>query len=703
MYPSGDAPFSVFGSNADFGGASSSAFNQATILDGQEAVPFGEGPSNPNGFVDTSQALGGSENNGDDDYNNSQPDSEFPDDLSDEEETSRSRKKKKYHRHTPHQIQILEGFFNKCAHPDEKQRRSLSREVSMTPQQVKFWFQNKRNQVKTQNERNQNLHLKNENEKLKVENMNLREALESAYCPNCGGGPVPLGEMSFDEQQLRSDNQQLKHQIERLSAVLGNIPGVQMLPNPLLTMNGRVPILQIAVAAMEELMNLAQCAQPLWIPSPDGLMDTLNESEYVQMFPTGPFIRPNGQGVRSEGTRATAIVMMECKNVIQLLMNENMFSTFFPGIVSMVRMQDIYFDADQGNYDGALKTMMMECQALTPLVPRRESIFMRYCKQHSETVCVVADVFANVDEGTMGCKRRPSGCILQELPNGLTKVTWIEHVEADDSNMNMMYKSVVNSGIAFGARRWVSTLERQCQLLASAVPDSPAYGMPESQMGKRNVVKLVERIVTTFCTGITGSPNHDWSVFAGTGTEDDIKVTSRRSGLSPGRPSGVVLCASVSFWLPVSIMTAFEFLSSEASQNEWNEISAGCPNAVRETAQIACGREPNDNISILRLTGPASNEKPTVMLQQSCFDPTGAYVIYSPIDRNHMNLVISGKVDPFYVPVLPSGYAVLPDPNNSGVNGDGSSLLTVGFQIMLNELPNQGHRSKIDYLDFDGD
>ncbi|PPE01453.1 hypothetical protein GOBAR_DD01510 [Gossypium barbadense] len=57
-------------------------------------------------------------------------------------------KKKKYHRHTPRQIQELESFFKECPHPDEKQRMELSRRLGLEGKQIKFWFQNRRTQMK---------------------------------------------------------------------------------------------------------------------------------------------------------------------------------------------------------------------------------------------------------------------------------------------------------------------------------------------------------------------------------------------------------------------------------------------------------------------------------------------------------------------------------------------------------------------------
>lgn len=40
------------------------------------------------------------------------------------------------------------SFFKECPHPDDKQRKELSRDLGLEPLQVKFWFQNKRTQMK---------------------------------------------------------------------------------------------------------------------------------------------------------------------------------------------------------------------------------------------------------------------------------------------------------------------------------------------------------------------------------------------------------------------------------------------------------------------------------------------------------------------------------------------------------------------------
>ncbi|GAA0167508.1 homeodomain transcription factor [Lithospermum erythrorhizon] len=84
-----------------------------------------------------------------------------------------------------------------------------------------------------------------------------------------------------------------------------------------------------------------------------------------------------------------------------------------------------------------------------------------------------------------------------------------------------------------------------------------------------------------------------------------------------------------------------------------------------------------------------------LILQESCTDSTGSYVIYAPVDVGAMNMVLDGG-DPEYVTLLPSGFAILADgPNSHGegslipwmIGTSGGSLLTVAFQILVDSVP----------------
>ncbi|KAE8723073.1 Homeobox-leucine zipper protein MERISTEM L1 [Hibiscus syriacus] len=281
----------------------------------------------------------------------------------DDQDPSQRPKRKRYHRHTQRQIQEMEAFFKECPHPDDKQRKELGRELGLEPLQVKFWFQNKRTQMKAQHERHENAMLKAENEKLRAENNRYKEALSNATCPNCGG-PAAIGEMSFDEQHLRIENARLREEIDRIAG-----SAAKYVVKPMITSFPHLPggafnfgtqsgfvgemygggggdllrsvswpteadkpmIVELAVAAMEELMRMAESGEPLWVPG-ENSMDALNEEEYLRTFTRG--IGPKPLGLRSEATRDSAVIIMNHVNLVEILMDVNQWSRVFCGIVS---------------------------------------------------------------------------------------------------------------------------------------------------------------------------------------------------------------------------------------------------------------------------------------------------------------------------------------------------------------------------------
>ncbi|KAG5118893.1 hypothetical protein JHK82_033313 [Glycine max] len=653
--------------------------------------------------------------------------------ASGEDQDPRPNKKKRYHRHTQHQIQEMEAFFKECPHPDDKQRKELSRELGLEPLQVKFWFQNKRTQMKTQHERHENTNLRTENEKLRADNMRYREALSNASCPNCGG-PTAIGEMSFDEHHLRLENARLREEIDRISAIAAKYVGKPVVnysnispslpPRPLelgvggagfggqpgigVDMYGagdllrsisgpteadKPIIIELAVAAMEELIGMAQMGEPLWLTTLDGTSTMLNEDEYIRSFPRG--IGPKPSGFKCQASRETAVVIMNHVNLVEILMDVNQWSTVFSGIVSRAMTLEVLSTGVAGNYNGALQVMTAELQLPTPLVPTRESYFVRYCKQHADGTWAVVDVsLDNLRPGPSArCRRRPSGCLIQEMPNGYSKVTWVEHVEVDDRGVHNLYKQLVSSGHAFGAKRWVATLDRQCERLASAMATNiPTVdvGVITNQDGRKSMMKLAERMVISFCAGVSASTAHTWTTLSGTGA-DDVRVMTRKSVDDPGRPPGIVLSAATSFWLPVPPKRVFDFLRDENSRNEWDILSNG--GVVQEMAHIANGRDTGNCVSLLRVNSANSSQSNMLILQESCTNSTGSFVIYAPVDIVAMNVVLNGG-DPDYVALLPSGFAILPDGTTShngsggiGETGPSGSLLTVAFQILVDSVP----------------
>ncbi|XP_078154624.1 homeobox-leucine zipper protein ROC5-like isoform X3 [Carex rostrata] len=385
------------------------------------------------------------------------------------------KRKKRYHRHTPHQIQELEALFKECPHPDEKQRAELSKRLCLENRQVKFWFQNRRTQMKTQMERHENTLLRQDNDKLRAENMSIREAMRNPLCNHCGG-PAMLGEISLEEQHLRMENARLKEVLTRVCALAGKLLGKPIssmsgaplalpMPNSSLDLavgtNGfatslpalndypnnassplgtvitparggvdksleRSMLLELALAATDELVKMAQMEEPLWIPCLEGGKETLNYEEYLRGFNRCIGVKP--VGFMSEATRETGVVIINSMALVETLMDSARWSEMFSCVIASATTTEVLSSGMGGSRNGALQLMRAELQVLSPLVPIRDVNFLRFCKQLAEGCWAIVD--ASIDgirenssalADNMKCRRLPSGCLVQDLPNGYCK------------------------------------------------------------------------------------------------------------------------------------------------------------------------------------------------------------------------------------------------------------------------------------------
>ncbi|KAJ4957142.1 hypothetical protein NE237_013925 [Protea cynaroides] len=680
----------------------------------------------------------------------------------DDQDAENPPRKKRYHRHTPQQIQELEALFKDCPHPDEKQRLELSRRLSLETRQVKFWFQNRRTQMKTQLERHENSILRQENDKLRAENMSIRDAMRNPVCNNCGG-PAMIGEISLEEQHLRIENARLKDELDRVCALAGKFLGRPTssppMPNSSLELgvgsngfgvlsstaatlplvsdfgggvsSGVLPVvapprttvpvtslerslersmmLELALSAMDELIKMAQTNEPLWIPSFEGGKETLNHEEYIRAFPSCVGMKPNG--FVTEASRETGMVIINSLALVETLMDANRWAEMFPGMIARASTTDVMSSGMGGTRNGALQLMHAELQVLSPLVPIREVNFLRFCKQHAEGIWAVVDVSvdtlreASTAPTFVNCRRLPSGCLVQDMPNGYSKVTWVEHAEYDESSVHQLYRPLLSSGMGFGSQRWLATLQRQCECLAilmsSCIPTRD-HAAAITPTGRRSMLKLAQRMTDNFCAGVCASAVHKWNKLCTTGNVDaDVRVMTRKSVDDPGEPPGVVLSAGTSVWLPVSPQRLFDFLRDESLRSEWDILSNGGP--MQEMAHIAKGQDHGNCVSLLRASAMNSNQSSMLILQETCVDASGSLVVYAPVDIPAMHVVMNGG-DSAYVALLPSGFSIVPDGPGSGgstphgsnggiiSNGGGAprmrgSLLTVAFQILVNNLP----------------
>ncbi|TYH58077.1 hypothetical protein ES332_D08G130700v1 [Gossypium tomentosum] len=660
-------------------------------------------------------------------------------------------KKKKYHRHTPRQIQELESFFKECPHPDEKQRMELSRRLGLEGKQIKFWFQNRRTQMKTQLERHENVILRQETDKLRAENDLLKQAMTTPICNSCGGPAVP-GEISYEQHQLRIENARLKDELTRICALTNKFLGRPLsssgspIPPHGLNSNlelavGRngfgglnnagtslpmgfefgdgsmMPIVKpmvnemqydrsafvdVALSAMDELIKMAQMDNPLWIKGLGGGMESLNVEEYKRNFSSCIGMKPSSYA--TEATKATGLVYLRGLALVEALMDANRWVEMFPCMISRAATIDVLSSGTGVTRDNELQVMDAEFQVLSPLVPVRQVRFIRFCKQHSEGVWAVVDVSIDPSQDATdtqmfpNCRRLPSGCVIQDVDTKCSKITWVEHSEYDDSAVHHLLQPFLSSGFGFGAHRWLATLQRQCDCMAILMSqDIPGI----TPAGRKSMIKLAQRMTYNFCAGVCASSIHKWDKLSVGNVGEDVRVMTRKNINDPGEPHGVVLSAATSVWMPVTQERLFDFLRDERMRSEWDILSNGGP--MQEMVHVAKGMGHGNCVSLLRGSAINANENNMLILQETWSDASGALVVYAPVDISSMSVVMNDG-DSAYVALLPSGFAILPgiSPSYHGgrseSNGalvkpeiDGSivsgCLLTVGFQILVNNVP----------------
>ncbi|ESQ55650.1 hypothetical protein EUTSA_v10026759mg [Eutrema salsugineum] len=599
--------------------------------------------------------------------------------------------KKRFHRHTAYQIREMEAFFEENPHPNDKHRVRLSQELGLTPLQIKFWFQNKRNQIKTLQERRENVKLKAENDTLRRVNQNLRSNLKCISCSSCDGSG----------DKLRLENSRLRQELDLFRSIAS-------LMNPPLspqdtasffseTNNSNVKLIaeeentiamDIAVSCVQELAKMCYTNEPLWIKK---ISDNNNESLYLneeEYFKISQWPPMDNDHIRREASRASTVVLMNSISLVNAFLDAEKWSEMFCSIVSRAKTIQIISSgvSEVSGASGPLLLMYAELQGLSPLVPTREGYFLRYVEQKAEEgkwmiVDFPIDSFhglINPDSATTTdqYRRKPSGCIIQDLPNGYSQVTWVEHVEVEEKHVqHEAVREYVKSGVAFDSERWLSVLKRQCERMASLMATNITdLGVIPSAEARRNLMRLSQRMVRIFCLNLNGSYGRALSE----STKDTVRITTRKVS------GGVVLCAVSTTFLPYSHHQVFDLLCDDYHRSQI--LFNG--NTLQEVSHIANGSHLRNCISLLRNINVATKSSNNVelVLQETFTDISGSLLVYSTVDVKTVQLVLNGK-DLSSIPLLPLGFSVVPVNPPEGISANSPyCLLTVGIQVLVSNV-----------------
>ncbi|XP_074380936.1 homeobox-leucine zipper protein ROC8-like [Apium graveolens] len=246
---------------------------------------------------------------------------------------------------------------------------------------------------------------------------------------------------------------------------------------------------------------------------------------------------------------------------------------FFPNIVSRATTLEVVSSGLMGSRSGLLQLMYEELQVLSPLVPTRKFYFLRFCEQIEQHTWAIVDVSYNFPQEPFSNSQSPvrllpSGCLIQDMLNGCSKITWIEHMEIEDIRpIHNLYMKHVCSGLAFGATRKLATLRRTCERLSclmDVINTSYFGGVITSTHGKRNLMKLSQRMVKTFCSSI----NRQQVMISGM---NDLEVRAMLQRCTdPGHPNSIVVSAATTISVPFASVEVFNFFGDGRNRPLWH-------------------------------------------------------------------------------------------------------------------------------------
>ncbi|XP_059071635.1 homeobox-leucine zipper protein HDG7-like [Cryptomeria japonica] len=418
-----------------------------------------------------------------------------------------------------------------------------------------------------------NLHA--ENGILRRENRRLKDAIEKIQA-NCQTRDVLSGEVPFNEyvQRLTLENSKLKEENSHSIGILCD--------------SVKTWALKAAMNVVKEVIQMA-------------LKEKLN-------------------------TKATSVVLMAGITLVETFMDVNKWMEMFPCIVTTAKTLHILSPGlSPPDKNGLPQLMHAKLQVPSPLGCVREIGFFRYCHQLSEIEWSVVDFSHHKSTSLSTCI---SGRIIQQLPNGQSKATWVDNSEP-------LHK-------VLDAQRWVALLYGKCQQLATL--DSTELGVNVHYKRAKATSQLFELFI--FLQWRFSKEHNRLVIFAGT-----------------------------SLWLPVSRQRLFGFLRDERMRSKWELSLEG--KSIQEMKHIATGPQSGNDISLLMAsiqygglhTAAESNRCTSMSL-----------IVYSSLDVEAVIHAMMGEY-PSSTTLLPSAFRIRPQ--DSAVNTASSS--TSGSDISRNE------------------
>ncbi|KAG5595739.1 hypothetical protein H5410_036971 [Solanum commersonii] len=423
------------------------------------------------------------------------------------EESSTSPKSQRHcHKYNVEKTQQLEEFFKECQRPSEDQQNQLGRKVGLDPKQSMIWFQNKRAQTKAKDEKSDNHTLRKENEFFRCEIMTMKEKKKNNMCPQCDGPSIGEEQRMRNLENLKMESQRMREEHLRISRIISSSRGISF------GMDSNLAPLSSTLGSLLDSSNdclLSQiiCGSPIGYNPPFDqeknynednnvraqlinnnnipIMSSLPQENYgihhdnreksifdivdaamkemlVLLDVNDPGKFPNSyrpyksSTTRIESSKYFGVVPMTAIELIPIFLDPIKWMNMFPTIVRKARNIDVI---NLGNIEGSIQLMYEQLHILSPSVEAREFFIIRCCRKLDQTTWIMLDVsydlFKEIQNHVPSYAWKfSSGCAIQDMGNGGSMVTWIEHVQLDGKkHFNGIFKDMLCGHQTYGSER----------------------------------------------------------------------------------------------------------------------------------------------------------------------------------------------------------------------------------------------------------
>ncbi|KAF8113561.1 hypothetical protein N665_0048s0022 [Sinapis alba] len=549
----------------------------------------------------------------------------------------------------------INRYFKECPHPDDSQRLKLGEELKLKPKQIKFWFQNKRTQTKTQSEKADNASLRTENMKIRRENEAMQEALNTVTCPPCGGPRPGQRERTLYRQNLRAHNTYLikKNSVQGLS-----VHHPSNLSNLVINRDRLSNLVNKSEGHSKPSVNaLAYLHGPsLYASASNNPHVTYGTSSNYLVEPPSlvrePYSREciNIAQPPQQGNPLQLQCFQPPSQIEKVMMTEAMVISVTE-VITLIRTEepmwikssiDGRLIIDQKYYDKE-KTFTKHSHFKSPSAHIESSKEVTVIPMDAKSL---VGMFLNTEKWA------------NFFSTIVSEAKTIHVLESMDPQKNF------------------SKL-RMCKRLSlysvSAFPATDCPGVVKTIDGRKSVMDLGERMLKNFAW-ILKMP------------EKSVRI-SMRVNQAVGQPAGLIVCAGLSLSLPLAPLQVYNFLKNLEVCHQWDVLCLASP--VIEVARFVTGTDNKNCVNILQPSNATENGD-LMIIQDGFIDALGGMVVYAPLDLRTARDAFTGNVNPSGIPILPSGFIISLDgrPPSTAAELDGGldnckTLLTVAFQILL--------------------